>query len=332
MRIGSCPTRAKRRDFRPARVTACLVVFIPDQLGYYAHRFDVLKLCLRSLAANTARESYELFVLDNGSCSEVVDYLRARCDDATIDYLLLLNRNIGKLSALDILCRAAPGDVIAYADDDVFFCPGWLDAQLELLDTFPRVGMVSARPVRKQFVYGNKYLPAYLAEFPSMSVRYGHLIPDEWEVEYLGSTGRSISGLASLKQTRTDVLLEYKGFKAYSTAAHFQFLAPKPILLEGLRLGAARVTGSEERRVEESIDEMGYARLSTFERYVRHIGNVVTADLLEEVGSTLPAIEDIAVWTPPGSLLVRLTRPRLVRGALARLNRWSHLLLHHPPP
>lgn len=332
MRLGARPSFVMRRDFRPARVTVCIVVCIPDELGYYAHRLDVLKLCLRSLIANTPEDGYDLMVLDNGSCAPVVDYLRTQRDRGYIDYLFLLTRNIGKMSACQMMCQAAPGAIVAYSDDDVFFDAGWLEAQLEVLDTYPRVGMVSGRPVRKMFGYGNQYLPGYLAEFPEISGTYGHIIPDSWEIEFLRSTGRSVTGLESVKQTFTDILLEYRGLKAYSTATHFQFLAPKAVILEGLKRAASRTTCTDERRVEESIDESGYARLSTFGRHVRHIGNVISADLLADVGSTLPATDDLTVWAPPSPWLLRLTRPRLVRAVLRRLNHSSYRLLHHPAP
>jgi glycosyltransferase involved in cell wall biosynthesis len=330
MRIGVRSAVVKRHHFRPARVTACLVVCIPHELDYYVHRFDVLKLCLRSLAANTPRDRYDLMVLDNGSRPEVVDYLRTLQTRGDIDGLILLHRNIGKLNAWRMLFEAAPGDLVSYSDDDVFFEPGWLDAQLDILDSFPRVGMVSARPVRKQFAYGGESLPAYVEQFPGVTLSRGHFIPDDWELEFLRSTGRSAAGLESLKESRTDVLLEYHGRKAYATATHFQFIAPKSIFLEGLRLSAGRKQGSEERRVEESIDALGYVRLSTCGRFVRHIGNVISPELLDEVGRHLAAANDLDVWSPPSPLLERLIGLRAARGFLRRLNRWSYLLLHHP--
>jgi hypothetical protein len=102
--------------------------------------------------------------------------------------------------------------------------------------------------------------------------------------------------------------------------------------LEGLKLGADRTKGSEQRRVEESIDEMGYARLSTCDRYVRHIGNVISAELLNDIANTLDVRDDLSVWAPPSPLLERLIGFRAARGVLRRLNRWSYLLLHHPAP
>ena len=54
-----------------------------------------------------------------------------------IDYLLLAGQNIGKIGALQMIARFAPGEIIAYTDDDVFFLPGWLDTHLKIIDTYP---------------------------------------------------------------------------------------------------------------------------------------------------------------------------------------------------
>lgn len=332
MRIGECPTRVKQWHFRPARVTVCVLVCIPHQLDYYADRLAVLALCLGSLIAHTVRDSYDLLVLDNGSCPEVVDYLRGLRGQGHIDYLMLSTRNIGKISACRMMFDAAPGEVVAYADDDVFFGPGWLEAQVEILDTFPRVGMVSGRPVRKQFAYGNGYLPAYLLEFPDVSAKRGHFIPEQWEREYLRSTGCGADRFAAVRESHEDVLLEYQGLNAYSTAAHFQFVAPKTVILAALNKHEQPRTGSEERKFEEAVDAMGFARLSTYERYVRHIGNVVSQELRDELGSALPAAAGATAWNPAPPAWVRLARSRPVRALLSRLNRWSYLLLHHPDP
>ena len=45
-----------------------------------------------------------------------------------------------------------------------FYAP-WLEAQLRILDTFPRVGTVSGRPVRQQFAYGLSYLDLSTGHF-----------------------------------------------------------------------------------------------------------------------------------------------------------------------
>jgi glycosyltransferase involved in cell wall biosynthesis len=331
MRIGTCPTVIKHDHVRPARVTACVVVCVPHQHDYYTHRFDVLRLCLGSLRAHTRRDDYDLFVLDNGSCAEVVDYLRAQLDAGHIDHLVLSARNIGKINACRMLFDAAPGEIVAYSDDDVFFEAGWLPAQLAILDTYPRVGMVSARPVRKQFAYGNAYLKRYLEEFPGVRAREGHFIPIEWEREFLHSLGRiDDTAAGQVAATHTDTLLECAGLEAYSTAAHFQFVAPKAVILAALSGRDRPRIVSEERLFEEAIDGMGYARLSTAGRHVRHIGNAIGEELRERALAAGLDVAEAAVWrpAPPGRL--RWARRWPWRGLLARVNRWSYFLLNHP--
>ena len=43
---------------------------------------------------------------------------------------------------------AAEGEYVVFSDGDILFRPGWLPASLELFETFPNVGMVTARPFR----------------------------------------------------------------------------------------------------------------------------------------------------------------------------------------
>lgn len=330
MRIGSYPERPKRESIRPARVTACVVVHIPHQLDYFAQRLAVLRLCLGSLRANTPRADYDLLVLDNGSCAEAVDYLRAQRDAGHIDQLILSARNIGKINACRMLFDAAPGELVAYADDDVWFEAGWLAAQMAIIETYPRVGMVSARPVRKQFAYGNAYLPAYLAEFPEIQSRSGTFIPEAWEREFLMSLGRLDPDVAGMAAAIPDVLLEFRGVQAYSTATHFQFVAPRHLILAALREWALPRTVSEEREFEEAIDRLGYARLSTAGRHVRHMGNVISGELQAEAARSGLAIDGAAPWRPSPPSWVRLARRRPVRAALSWINRWSYFLLNHP--
>lgn len=340
MRVGRTPTLEVLTDYCPARVTVCVLVFIPEQIGYFAHRLDVLKLCLQSIIKHT-NSPYDLLVFDNGSCPEVVDYLRSLRDQGIIQYLILSAQNIGKINAFKIMFHAAPGEVIAYSDDDILFYPGWLQAQLEILDTFPKVGMVSGVAVREQFRYGNQYLPTYLSDSPEVSVKYGHFIPDDWERDFFVSTGREADKtLDATRRAYKDIVLEYKGIKAYSIATHFQFVTPKAVILQGLKtewqerlmrgLGAAVEDGFVEAGLDERIDSLGYARVSTFQRYVRHIGNVITSDFEESV-SSLGLAGELEVWTPPRPLLVRLAQRRVIRGILRRLHDRSYFLLNYRP-
>ncbi len=149
-RVGMNPSRTKISDYRPARVTVAVLVHLPYLSGYYEHRLEVLKASLWSLQANT-RTPHDLMIFDNGSGSEAAAYLRQLHDAGEVTFLLRSVRNLGKLGALQILVGAAAGELIAYADDDFYYYPGWLEAQLQVLDTYPNVGMVGGYAVPSFF-------------------------------------------------------------------------------------------------------------------------------------------------------------------------------------
>jgi glycosyltransferase involved in cell wall biosynthesis len=278
MRLSKGPTRFETVEYRPARVTICVLVFIPEQFGYYQQRLDLLKVCVASIVNHTPPEAYDLLVFDNSSCSEVVDYLRSLHEEGIVQYLFLSRSNVGVANAHKFMFSTAPGEIIAYSDDDVFFHPGWLDAHLEILETFPKAGMVSG-------CCG----------------------------EQLGKKGK-------------DVLVEHEGVKAFSTAKHYQFVARKSVILQGLDSNWEPRAMRGQREMDKRIKDLGYARLTTLERYAVHMGNVLTPDSL----ASLPAIASMAPirpWVAPKPFLTRLARSPIARSTLSRLNTWSYNLL-----
>ena len=108
---------------------------------------DVLKVSLESMRKD-AGLPFDLMVFDNGSCAEVRDFLVNEKEEGRIQYLILSEKNMGKGGAWNVMLTGAPGEIIAYTDSDVLFSPNWLSRSVEILETFPNVGMVTARPFR----------------------------------------------------------------------------------------------------------------------------------------------------------------------------------------
>ena len=185
------PARNRQSDYRPARVTVACLVYLPLLTGYFENRLEVVRLSLESLFRNTDT-AYDLLVFDNASCEEVGVYLRELRAAGKIRYLLTSSENIGKLGALKLIAGAAPGELIAYADDDTFFFPGWLKAHLELHDHFPGVGMVSGSPERTLFDHAISTNLAGAKESPDFSIHPGRSIPLEWEREWAAALGKDV--------------------------------------------------------------------------------------------------------------------------------------------
>ncbi|MDH3942535.1 MAG: glycosyltransferase family 2 protein [Anaerolineae bacterium] len=294
-RIGVNPGRGRSSDYRPAKVTVALLCHIPNLDGYFKHRLDVLKLSLASLHAHTP-EPHDLLVFDNGSCPPVVDYLREMHLGGVVDYLVLSQRNIGKIGAFKLLFQTAAGEIVAYCDGDIFFYPGWLPAHLAVLEAFPQVGMVSGIPLRDRSARASRSLREIESKGASgVTITRERLVPDEWEADWAVSVGRDPKEHLASTADHKEVVLRAGGIKAVGTASHFQFVSPRRIVLEALPDNWSGRLMGEMIELDEAVDDAGYLRLSTTQRFVRHMGNALSPDMVntaEEFGLRVGAPVD----------------------------------------
>jgi glycosyltransferase involved in cell wall biosynthesis len=316
-RIGINPARGKASIYQPSRVSICLITYVPEESGYFEHRLQVLKLVFASLYAHTTRP-YDLLVFDNGSCPAVTQYLQSLKKDGMLDFLILSRQNVGKIGALRILFQAAPGEIIAYSDDDIFFYPGWLEAHLQILENFPLAGMVSGVPVRNAALHANQSLKK-LSGHPDEDIRVIHerRIPDEWEIDWAISTGRDPQAHLAATAENQDMILLHQDAQATTiceaigSANHFQFVGWKTRLLQALPDHWSGKLMGAMIELDEAIDRAGYLRLSTSQRFVRHIGNTLSADILKTARSlNLVTTIDTDNGLPVVSASPRINRKR----------------------
>jgi len=280
-RIGMNPARNRVSEYMPARVTAAVLVYIPYLHGYFEHRMDVLKLCLGSLINNTD-EPYDLLVFDNGSCEEVKIYLQSLLEAGEIRYLITSSENIGKIGAFDIIFNAAPGEAIAFCDDDIFFYPGWLKEHLRLLDSYPEVGMVSGCAVRTLFDHGTTSNQRLAETDPETTLEHGQFTKEEWEIAWADSYGRDVETHLEALKGMEDMVIERRGVRAFAVANHNQFLIPKKVIRQFLpEKWSGRLMG-QMVELDNAVDGGGYLRLSTIERTTQHMGNMVSDWMAEE--------------------------------------------------
>jgi len=282
-RIGNNPSRGQTLDFIPARTTVAVLVYAPHQGGYFQDRLDVTRLTIESILANT-QEPFNLLVFDNGSCREMTDYLQSLSEKGAIDYLILSKHNIGKLNALKRIVDAAPGEVIAYTDDDVFHMPGWLSKHLEVIDTFSNVGAVTGFYIRQRVAISSESTLAFVKETDIVKQR-GYLIPRKWEEEYLVNTGRTMARYQEEVEGIEDVLVEYKGVEAWVSAHHFQMVCPKSVLRsilnEMLPEGWSDQLMGRMIEMDDLMDAKGYLRFCTHEQTIRLMGNAISDEVVE---------------------------------------------------
>jgi len=272
MRVGQNPAKFVKEVARAARVTVAVLNYIPFLSGFYAEMLDVLKACLGSIYENTESE-YDLLVFDNGSCSEVKQFLLDEHEAGRIQYLNLSEKNLGKGGAWNIILGGAPGEIIAYTDNDCYFYKGWLKRSLEILETFPNVGMVTARPFRTPPEFYSATV-AWGEQMPEVRVERGHFIPFEVFREFDLSLGQSEEEIHQHYETSEDVRLTYKNVSAIAGSSHWQFLARKEVLQQFLPFSMDRPMG-QVRQLDRRMNEAGYLRLMPTEPFAMNMSNTL---------------------------------------------------------
>ncbi len=270
MRKGQNPAKAVKTVAKPERITVAVLTYLPFLSGFYEEGLDVLKASLESMRKD-AGLPFDLMVFDNGSCAEARDYLVAEKEAGRIQYLLLSEKNVGKGGAWNMILAGAPGEIIAYADSDILYYPKWLYRSVEILENFPNVGMVTARPYHtKPFIYTSTL--EWAEETEGAEASLGKHIP--WEVyrDFDLSLGQPEEEIRERYDETDYWQISYKGIEAFVGASHWQFTAYKERLQQFLPFDMSRPMG-QVRQLDERMNGAGFLRLMTPDPLVMNLSN-----------------------------------------------------------
>jgi GT2 family glycosyltransferase len=221
---------------------------------------------------NATRESdhpYDVLFFDNHSCQEVRAYLKEASDLGKIQYLVLSESNIGKIGAWNYMFGAAQGKYVVFSDGDVEFRPGWLSASLDLFETFPNVGMVTARPLPTPREFSTATFEWALRE---KILEEGPFLSGEINAEHARSLGIKVDSIGSQFPGHNMSRVTFNGKVAYVGAAHFQFMARRDVLKKVIPIPSDQPMRGE-RTLDIAINQAGLLRLTTVEPLVAHMGN-----------------------------------------------------------
>jgi hypothetical protein len=268
MRKGQNPAKFVNTVSRPQRITAAVLSFIPFLSGYYAESLDVLRACLDSMRTD-AGLPFDTLVFDNGSCAEVREYLLAEHDSGRIQYLVLSEHNVGKGGAWNMIIGGAPGEILSYCDSDVLFSPQWLRRSVELLEAFPDVGMVTARPFRTPPEFYSATLE--WGRQQALTTR-GEFIPWDTFLEFNLSLGQTEEDNRRVYAETSDWKVTYRGLQALAGASHWQFTSWKRTLQRFLPFEMEKPMG-QVRELDRRVNQAGLLRLMLNEPLAMNLSN-----------------------------------------------------------
>ena len=279
MRVGNNPL--KRAFLQPpySNVIACVISHITAKIGYHEKRMECMKTSLLTLR-KTLPEGAQILVWDNGSNDEWKVWLY---DDFEPDFLHL-TPNVGKNNARVAIANMLPPEtIIAMADDDILYYPGWFEAEYDIFTTYPNVGVVTGHPIRSHFRWGCENTIAWAREHGNLEI--GRFIPEEYEKEFAEGIGRDWKVHVMSTAGESDYRATYKGVQAYCHGHHMQFLTKAGLIAPFCLRSDLAMT--PDQPFDISIDNAGLLRLCTTTRYVRHIGNVMDDELRQAADQIL---------------------------------------------
>lgn len=279
------PQKEERKLVMTTHHRIVIVVYIPNEEGFYKNSFRVFKLCMDSLFA-TINLQAAITVVNNGSYEVVSELLETYLKEKKIDTLISHNTNIGKIDAQIGAARASREKFITLSDADILFVEGWQERVEEIFHAFKNVGSVSPIPVRTGLLSGTS---SVLKQIILRNLKFKFIaIPEN--IENYNKFLSSINwGLETDKNKKWPVI-EKEDIKAIIGSAHQVLTIDRDILFttSPSKPSLTLVGGnSEHNYVDVPIDKAGKLRLATFNNYAYHIGNTLEPWMVDVQGKNL---------------------------------------------
>lgn len=278
-RKGMNPLREKEIEYKlsPDIPVVAVITHLPNLEGYHKDRLDIVFNAVISAWNNCKTDAW--FVLwDNGSCWDWTSRFPALPYDQ-----IIFSKNIGKQNAINALCNMYHSSIIAFSDDDILHYPNWLEPQIEVLKTYPSVGLVSGCVTRHYMKYHHLYAWQWCAQ-NDVLIRIDDT-PREWDQQHGESIGKPKNIAASMVGKVPATIIEYNNVKARIGGNHCQFVGYADTLKEFLPRTDKYMEPLYPFDIR--VDDAKLLRLLTKDRLTRHLGNVLSDEDRKEIKNVI---------------------------------------------
>lgn len=107
---------------------------------------DILRDCLKSIAEQTRRVTYEIIVVDNASSDDTVEMLERDFPQVKV---VENEENLGFSRGNNIGIDRSSGCYMALVNSDVILLDGCLDRMVDYMDSHPKTGMAGPRALNR---------------------------------------------------------------------------------------------------------------------------------------------------------------------------------------
>ncbi|WP_281231897.1 glycosyltransferase family A protein [Flavobacterium gelatinilyticum] len=283
MRVGYNPNKDKKQEPNDFFHQVVIPVYIPDSEGYFKDSLKILKYCIESLFKTIHPKTY-ITVVNNGSCTEVVDYLTNLQKTGKI-HELINTSNIGKLNAIIKGISGHDFSLITISDCDVLFLNDWQKETYNVFEQFPKTGAVCPTPSSRSLKNHTSNIWFDLLFSKSL---YFSKVKNPIALRAFAESVQN-PGMYQDIHLEKYLTVSKDNFKAVVGAGHFITTYRKEVFdNNGIKYSNFMLGGdSEAKLLDLPVVEKGMWRLSTEDNFAYHLGNVAE----EWMKETLSALD-----------------------------------------
>lgn len=269
MRIGLNPHKDQPITDTTFLHQVILPVYIPHFEGYFERSFEVLKLSLQSLFQTIHVKTY-ITLVNNGSCEAIVLYLNQLFQEGKI-HEVIHTSNIGKVNAILKGLVGHNTELVTITDADVLFLPNWQSETIKVFRNIPKAGVVGIVPQFCNFKSNSENV--LLANLFSKKIQFLPVKNKEALIHFYDSIGWTRDYNPDYLQYTLG--LDYsKDFKVIIGSGHFVSTYKRAVFDEVKTYIPFKLGGISESYLDALPLTFDYWRLTTYDNFAYHIGNV----------------------------------------------------------